>query len=116
MKNVESGYSNAVKVYEKLHDLKNHSKNTQQFDEQFTDILTLLSKLNYSSAEAAIKALDKDIADEKAKIAASFQIPVNVKESNTPPGAGFASQVVKNELGEFLVYIVAADLKMTVPF
>ncbi|KKQ24017.1 MAG: hypothetical protein US40_C0012G0028 [Candidatus Roizmanbacteria bacterium GW2011_GWC2_37_13] len=113
VKNVESGYSNAVKVYEKLHDLKNHSKNTQQFDEQFTDILTLLSKLNYSSAEAAIKALDKDIADEKAKIAASFQIPVNVKESNTPPGAGFASQVVKNELGEFLVYIVAADLNST---
>lgn len=113
VKDIESGYQGAVKVYEKLLDLRNHSKNTKKFDEQFTDILTLLSKLNYSSAESAIKTLTKDIESEEAKISASFQIPQNVKESNTPPGSGFSSQVVKSDVGNFLIYIVAADLNTT---
>lgn len=113
VKNIESGYKDAVDVYEKLLNLKNHSKNTSKFDEAFSDILVMLSNLEYSIAEASISALTKDIANEEEKIAASFQIPQNIKESNTPPGAGFSSQVVKSDIGDFLVYIVAADLNST---
>ncbi len=113
IKSIETTYNKSVKVYEKLLDLRNQTKNTSKFDEMFSDILTLLSQRNYSSAETDLNLLSKQIDEEKQKITASFQIPVNVKESNTPAGTGFASQVVKNELGEFLVYIVAADLNST---
>jgi hypothetical protein len=110
---IEKTYNQSVKVYEKLLDLKTRTKNTGKFDELFTDILTMLSKRNYSSAESELTDLSKLIDEEKAKIAAAFQIPQNVKESNTPPGAGFSSQVVKSDVGDFLVYIVAADLNST---
>lgn len=110
---IEKTYNQSVKVYEKLLDLKTKTKNTAKFDELFTDILTMLSKRNYASAESELNSLSKLIDEEKAKIAASFQIPQNVKESNTPPGSGFSSQVVKSDVGDFLVYIVAADLNST---
>ncbi len=113
IKSIENTYDQSVKVYEKLLDLKVQTKNTAKFDEAFAEILTLLSQRNYASAEADLNLLGKQIDEEKQKIAASFQIPANVKESNTPPGSGFSSQMVKNELGEFLVYIVAADLNST---
>lgn len=110
---IEKTYNTSVKVYEKLLDLKTKTKNTAKFDELFTDILTLLSEKNYSSAESELNNLSKLITDETNKISASFQIPQNVKESNTPPGSGFSSQVVKSQVGDFLVYIVAADLNST---
>lgn len=110
---IEKTYNSSVKVYEKLLDLKIKTKNTSKFDELFTDILTLLANRNYSSAEAQLNNLSKLIDEEKIKIAASFQIPQNVKESNTPPGSGFSAQVVKSQIGDFLVYLVAADLNST---
>ncbi|MBI5127736.1 phosphodiester glycosidase family protein [Candidatus Roizmanbacteria bacterium] len=113
IKSIENTYDQSVKVYEKLLDLKAQTKNTAKFDASFADILKLLSERNYSSAEADLDILSKAIDEERQKIVASFQIPANVKESNTPPGSGFSSQVVKNELGEFLVYIVAADQNST---
>lgn len=113
VKSIETTYTKAVSAYEKLLDLKNISKKTEKFDASFADILTLLSKRNYSSAEADLVTFDKDIGTEKQKILASFQIPANVSEKNTPPGSGYSSQVVKSDVGDFLVYIVAADLNST---
>lgn len=110
---IETTYDMAVTAYEKLLDLRNQTRNTAVFDEQFADILTLLSDRNYSSAEAGLNKLNLDIDSERAKIAASFQIPASAPESNTPPGSGYSSQVVRTELGEFLVGIVAADLNST---
>jgi hypothetical protein len=113
IKSIEVTYDMAVKVYEKLLDLKALTKNTVKLDEQYADILTMLSKRNYSSAAAELKLLSQNIDSERQKVVASFQIPANVPESNTPPGSGYSSQVVKTEIGEFLVYIVAADLNST---
>lgn len=113
VKNIETTYTKAVSAYEKLLDLKIISKKTEKFDSAFAGILTLLSKRNYSSAEADLLSFEKDITAEKQKIVASFQIPVNVPENNTPPGAGYSSQVVKSDVGDFLVNIVAADLNST---
>lgn len=110
---IETTYSKAVTAYEKLLDLKNVSKKTEKFDSSFADILTLLSKRNYSSAEADLLTFEKEITAEKQKIVASFQIPASVPENNTPPGAGYSNQVVKSDVGDFLVGIVAADLNST---
>ncbi|MFA6016540.1 MAG: phosphodiester glycosidase family protein [Patescibacteria group bacterium] len=113
VKNIETTYTKAVTAYEKLLDLKIVTKKTEKFDSAFADILTLLSKKNYSSAEAELVDLSKNIDEEKAKVIASFQIPVNVPENNTPPGSGYSGQVVKSDVGDFLVGIVAADLNST---
>lgn len=113
VKSIEMTYSKAVSAYEKLLDLKTITKKTEKFDSSFADILTLLSKRNYSSAEADLLTLEKEIDTEKQKVLASFQIPANVPESNTPPGSGYSSQVVKSDVGDFLVGIVSADLNST---
>ncbi len=113
VKSIETTYTKTVFVYEKLVDLKIVSKKTEKFDSAFADILTQLSKRNYSSAEADLLSFEKDVSAEKQKIIATFQIPANVQENNTPPGAGYSSQVVKSDVGDFLVNIVAADLNST---
>ena len=113
VKSIEITYTKAVTAYEKLLDLKNVTKKTEKFDSAFADILSLLSKRNYSSAEADLLTFEKEIGTEKQKILASFQIPANVPESNTPPGSGYSSQVVKSDVGDFLVGIVSADLNST---
>jgi hypothetical protein len=110
---IETTYDKSVITYEKLLDLKTQTKNTLKYDQAFADILTLLSKRNYSSAEADLDQLSKEIDAEKAKIAASFQIPATVPENNSPPGSGYQQSVVKSEVGDFLVGIVAADLNST---
>lgn len=113
IESIETTYDKAVKSYEKLLDLKNVSKDTSNFDKSFAEVLTLLSERNYASAESELNTLSKNIDVEKAKIAASFQIPINVPENNTPPGSGYSSQVVKSDVGDFLVDIVVADLNST---
>ena len=113
IKNIETSYDKAVKVYENLLDLKSQTKNTAKFDSLFADILTLLSKRNYSSAEVGLNSLSNQIDEEKQQIASSFQPPKNVTESNSPPGAGFSQQLVKTDVGDFLVDIIAADLNST---
>ena len=113
VKSIETTYSKAVTAYEKLLDLKSVTKKTEKFDSSFADILTLLSKRNYSSAEAELLTLEKGIGTEKQKILDSFQIPANVPENNSPPGSGYSSQVVKSDVGDFLVGIISADLNST---
>lgn len=113
IKSIETTYTRAVSAYEKLLDLKVISKKTEKFDSGFANILTFLSKRNYSSAEADLLTFEKDIAAEKQKILASFQIPANVPENNSPPGSGYQQQVVRSDVGDFLVGIVSADLNST---
>ncbi len=113
IKSIETTYSQAVSAYEKLLDLKNVTKKTEKFDSAFADILTLLSERNYSSAEDDLLNLEEGIDSEKQKILASFQIPANVPENNSPPGSGYQQQVVKSDVGDFLVGIVSADLNST---
>lgn len=113
VKNIETTYNKTVKSYESLLDLKTKTKNTTKLDTLFADILTLLSKRNYSSAEADLILLNNQIDEEKQKLAASFQIPANVPENNAPPGSGYQQQLVKSDIGDFLVGIVAADLNST---
>ncbi len=113
VKDVESGYQDAVTVYEKLLNLKNKEKDTAKLDNQFADILGLLAKLNYASAESSIKDLTNKITDEQNKIASSFQPPKTAVQSNTPPSSGYQAQTVSTDIGSFFVEIVSADLNST---
>lgn len=113
IKNIETTYNKAVTMYEKLLDLKNSTKKTEKFDALFADSLTLLSQRKYSSAEAQLITLGNQIDEEKQKILASFQIPANLPANNTPPGSGYNRQLVKSDVGEFMVDIVSADLNST---
>lgn len=113
IKNIENTYNKTVTVYEDLLKLKEISKNTSKFDESFTDIINLLSERNFSSAEAKLNLLTKTIKDEQSKIEASFNIPANIPTNNAPPGSGYSRQVVKTDIGEFMIDIVTADLNST---
>src|SRR3989344_1450955 len=107
---IETTYGLAVDVYEKLLDLKEVSKKTEEFDGAYARILTMLSERNYASAEAELKDFSARVVVEKNKVLASFVIPANAPQSNTPPSSGYSRQVVTTDLGEFLVSIVTADL------
>jgi exopolysaccharide biosynthesis protein len=110
---IEATYTKAVTAYERLLDLKIVTKKTDKFDSGFADVLALLSERNYASAESEINTLMVDIAKEKQIVLASFVIPANAPESNAPPQSGSAQQVVKSDVGDFLVDIVSADLSST---
>ena len=111
--NIETTYKKAVTAYEKLLDLKTQSKNTAKFDDLFSESLTLLSQTNYASGDATLNNLTKLIDDEKAKIVASFTIPVNVPSNNSPPNSGYSRQQVQSDIGTYLVDIISADLNST---
>lgn len=110
---IEATYKQTVTLYEKLLDLKTLTKKTDKFDSGFADVLSLLSKKNYASAEAELAGLTNDIDAETQKINDSFKVPANLPENNSPPGSGYQSQLVKSDVGDFMVEIIAADLNST---
>ena len=75
--------------------------------------MSQLSIRNYASAESTLNKLITDIKTEQDKLATSLAIPANVVASNNPPGSGYSRQRVDNEIGSFLVDIIAADLSST---
>lgn len=113
IQNIEKTYKDSVNEYENLLKLKTLTKKTDDFDKRFAQALAYLSERNYSSAAAELKTLHSKIEDERQKILSSFQIPANIAESNSPPGSGFSRQLVRSELGEYMVDIIAADLNST---
>lgn len=110
---IETTYQMTIDAYEKLLDLRAVTKKTEKFDETYADIIAMLSKRNYSSAEATLKTFSKSVVEEKNKVLASFVIPANVPTNNTPPASGFSRQVVNTDIGEFMVDIVTGDLNST---
>lgn len=110
---IETTYTQTVSAYEDLLRLKDNEKNTSKFDDEFANILTLLSQQNFATASADLITLRADIQTEQGKIAATFAIPANVTSSNAAPGSGFSQQSVNTDAGTFLVDIIAADLGST---
>ncbi len=114
LKSIQSTYQAAIVVYDDLVDLRSKTKNTTPFDKDFADALTKLAQKEFTKAQEIITALKDKIKKEEDKIAASFIIPQNVPESNTPPGAGYSRQSVSVEgLGNYMVSMVAGDLSNT---
>lgn len=113
IKEIETTYKDAVKVYEELLDLKTVARDTKKLDEAFARALDLLGNRAYASAAAALATLRSSIQSEQQKIASSFTIPANVVSDNTAPGSGYRRQRVELDIGEYLVDIVAGDLSST---
>ncbi len=110
--NIEQTYKKAVSMYEKILDFQGASKKST-YTELFAKSLKYLSERNYASAAATLSDIDKQIADEKIKIAATFVIPDNVPVKNAAPSSGYSRQKVSTDIGDFLVDIVTADLNST---
>ena len=110
---IQKTYKSAVNSYEDLIEISVTNKNLPKMQELLAKALSQLSEKNYASAQASLTALDKQIAAENVTVSSEFTIPTNVKQSNTPPGAGYSRQSVKTDLGTYLVDIISADLNST---
>lgn len=110
---IQRTYDEAVKTYEQLIDLRALTKDTGKLEEQLAGSLSLLSKRQWSTASAQLAGINKDILALREKIAASFVIPANVPENNSPPQGGFSRQSVKADTGTYLVDIVGSDMGST---
>ena len=112
---IEKTYDQAVEVYEKMIDLNDQEKDTDEYEQLFTKGLSLLSDRNYASAEASLASLNIKIDKETAQTPLSNLVgsTANISANNTPPGTGYSRQRVKTDFGEFVVDIVAADLNST---
>lgn len=113
IQNIEDTYAQSVKEYENLLSLKTLTKKTDEVDKGFAQVLAYLADRNYASGAAALTRLRSLIQDERQKAISAFQIPANIAESNSPPGSGYSRQLVRTEIGEYMVDIVAADLNST---
>lgn len=113
IKNIQITYEQMVTAYEELLDLRAITRDTGKLEERLAQSFHVLSQREWASASAQLVTLRKDIILTKEKIASSFVIPVNVAESNIPPSGGFSRQVVKVDIGNYLVDIVAADMGTT---
>lgn len=116
--NIEKTYDQAVKTYEKLLDYQATGKKTYDLDKQFAQALRNLSDRNYSSASTTLRALSAKIDDElkptsTVNTAFATKSSENVPLNNTPPAAGFSQQRVHADVGDFLVFIISADLSST---
>jgi exopolysaccharide biosynthesis protein len=117
IKNIEKTYSESVKVYENIIDLRDQKKNTAEYDKLLAESLGLLAKRNYSSAGAILAQINSKIAQDNKKTASAPTNAVgstaNIPVNNTAPGAGYSRQKVKTDFGEFIVDVVAADMGST---
>jgi len=111
--NIQKTYKSAVDVYESLIKLKESSKDTNAFDKQFAEILSLLSSRDYKTATEKTLSLEKSIKEQEEKIAQSFTIPESIPVVNSPPGSGYSRQQVTTDAGTFMVSLVAVDLGNT---
>ena len=110
IENIQTTFGQAVKDYEKILDL---GKTTDKISSLFAQALNLLSKKEYASASLVLADLEKEIQKEQTKMTASFRIPQNIIQSNTPPSSGYQRQKVVVSGNEFMVSIVSADLNTT---
>ena len=111
---IQNTFAKSVTVYEDLLDLENPPKNIKNLDVLFANVLTLLGKRDYETANKTLSDLSSKIQAEAVRIASSVTIPANVPASNTvPSGGGYSRQKVTTDAGEFLVDIIAGDLSST---
>lgn len=114
IENIQTTYSQAVKTYEDLIKLDEKTKDDlSEFEELYSESLSLLAERNYASASSNLIALETEIKTKENEIVAAFIIPELTPQSNTPPDAGYSRQQVATEVGNFLVSLVAADINST---
>lgn len=117
VKKTHDAYSQIIKPYEKIQDLKVQKQDAKDLEKTYAEILQYLSDLNYSSGSALLTQLNSDIEKKYATIAAANQASnpsaQTASVSNAPPSSGYSFQAVKTDSGTFNVAIIAADLNST---
>ncbi len=116
IKKAHDAYSQTIKPYEKIQDLKAQKQDTKDLDKTYAGILQYLSDLNYSSGSALLTQLNTDV-DKKYSAIAVTQTSTTSNQTatvnNSPPSSGYSFQAVKTDSGTFNVAIIAADLNST---
>lgn len=110
---IQSTYQKSVAIYEDLLELKTKTSNTASLDKLYAQTVSHLIKRDYLAADSTLKQLSQGIAQQEAKLATTFSIPVSVPVNNSPPGSGYSRQQVQIDLGTYMVSIVSADLNST---
>lgn len=114
IKNIETTYKKALSVYEDIIELRYKTKDISSIEKQFAEVLSKLSKKDYSGAEDTLRQVAEKLKSEQEKLVASIVIPANTPQSNAPPGSGYSRQSVNVDgSGTFLVSIIAGDLSNT---
>lgn len=109
---MQAVFKKSLTSYEQLLDLKEGKGKASELDKQFAAILSSLSSPNYSSASSLLATFESQLQKEQTKVASqSASITTSAVVSNTPPGSGFSRQKVQTPAGEFVVDIIAADLR-----
>lgn len=112
--NIQNRFSETVKAFEVILDLRGDGAKTHSLEDGFSQILSLLGKRKYEEATTSLQKLTKDIAVIQSQLAtASAAIPANLPTSNTAPTSGSTKQVVNTDAGQFVVDLVAGDLNST---
>lgn len=117
VKKTHDAYSQIIKPYEKIQDLRAQKQDVKDLEKTCAGILQYLSDLNYSSGSALLTQLNGDI-DKKYSALAAAQTSTGSNQtaavtSNAPPSSGYSFQAVRTDSGTFNVAIVAADLNST---
>jgi len=114
--NIHTSYASLSASFEDIADLKAQKQNINKLEDLYVGIVKDLSDLNYASAESKLTSLNEQIKKINNDLAAANTTSVaNVSAtvSNVAPNSGFSYQLVKTEIGDFTVSIVAADLNST---
>ncbi len=126
---IETNYTAAVKLYEKLDDFAVQRIDTGTQKTEFAQILRYLAEQKYQEAEKLLAQVNQELDSAQAKIAADQQAallaqrtptssvqssdtPTNTT-SNTPPANGYNRQVVSVNGNQYTVSLVAGELGST---
>lgn len=113
IENIQKTYKQTVSAYEALLDVNPTNKEYSKLSELIAVSLGQLSDRNYSSAQATLAILTKEIEKQKQTQIAEFKIPETIEEKTTPPSNGYARQQVSTSIGTYMVDIISADLNNT---
>lgn len=118
MAELVSIYRSSFTLYEDILRLREQTgSRVAPLEKLFAILINSLSKNDTATSKATIKSLADEIAKERGRLAALISvvtIPANVVERAAPPGSGYSRQkVTVDNLGSYLVDIIAADLGST---
>jgi exopolysaccharide biosynthesis protein len=112
---IQTTFSESVAVYENLLDLENPPKDIKGLDGLYANVLSELSKRDYTGATSSLTDISLKITAEQSKLAsAAAAIPASLPVSTSAPVSGnYSRQQVVTDVGNFMVDIVAGDLSST---
>lgn len=113
---VQNTFNQSVAVYENLLDLENPPKDIKGLDELYANVLSELSKSDYTGATKSLADISLKITAEQAKLAAAAlaAIPATVPISTSAPSSGtYSRQQISTDVGNFMVDIIGGDLGST---